>query len=106
MSLLDTSDEVPLLKLNKTEKARTSKVFLLALLLLIISQIDVLPVPACMGLCDEGIYKACDGLKGTRDEAATAVIKIVRVYYNFAKQRAMNRAGKGAIDNTTSIYTW
>ena len=105
MSLLDTYDEVPLLKLNKTEKARTSKVFVLVVLLLIISQIDVLPITACMGLCDEGIYKACDGLKGTRDEAATAVIKIVKAYDSFAKMRAMNRAGKGAIDNTTSIYS-
>lgn len=95
-----------LLKLNKTEKARTSKIFVLTLSVLIISQIDVLPVNGCMGLCDEGIYKACDGLKGTRDEAATAVIKIVRAYDSYARKTQMNRAGKGAIDNTKSIYDW
>ncbi|MEB3183392.1 MAG: hypothetical protein VKN15_03265 [Cyanobacteriota bacterium] len=72
--------------------------------------LGLLPEPAlaCPGFCDAGVETACARLfaAGSRQEAATAAIGVVRAYDALAARREEFRAPNYRVDGTGDLERW
>lgn len=63
---------------------------------------------ACPGFCDRDVETACERLvaAGSRQDAATAAIGVVRAYDALAARREEFRAPNYSVDGTRDLERW